>query len=231
MFRNLTALGLALVAVLAFSAVTASAASAANGKLTSTGPVTLDGTEIGFNKLTAFGAEVECLGSALTGHKYNVTPHELVPSGAETITLTPDYNEVACRAVEGATLHKATITMNGCDYVVHIGETVEADTYNTRLDVVCPAFESIVVDVYFSSINENLKVCEVTIGSQSGIGGATLTNETNGYLRLRGAYNAVFVSKSGVCGASTGYGELDVDFTLSGTNTAGGNTSLSLSHE
>lgn len=66
--RNLKALGLAAVAVLAFSAVAASAASAQQGKLTSDGPVTLTGEDTGVNFFKAFGSEVRCPDSKYTGH-------------------------------------------------------------------------------------------------------------------------------------------------------------------
>jgi hypothetical protein len=235
MIRNLKVMGLALVAVFAFAAMSASAASAQNGKLTSTGPVTLDGTEIAgaTNSFTAFGAEVKCPGSTITGHKYNVTPHELIPSGAETATLTPDIIQPNCVAIEGGTTHKATVTMNGCDYVLHIGETdtSKPDTYKTTVTVVCPAGKSIIVDVYFSASNENLKVCEITVGPQTPSGPPTLTDETNGHLTLNGTYTEIHASRSGVCGnSSEEHAQFHANFTITGTNAAGESTSISLSH-
>jgi hypothetical protein len=234
MIRNLKVMGLALAAVFAFAAMSASAASAQNGKITSTGPVTLDGTEIAgqANALTAFGGKTECPGSTIAGHKYNVTPHELIPSGAETATLTPTYNEAACFVEEAGTKHKATVTMNGCDYVLHVGATTGAeDTYSTTVDIVCPANKSIIVDVYFSASNENLKVCEITVGPQNGLGGATLKDTTTGDLEIHGTYTGIHSSKSGVCGsATTETGEFHANLTVKGTNGAGEPTSISLSH-
>lgn len=234
MIRNLKTLGLALVALFAFSAIAASAASAQNGKITSTGPVTLDATENAgqINALTAFGGKIECPGSTGTGHKYNVTPHELIPSGAETITVTPDVNEPNCVAIEGGTTHKVTITENGCDGVTHIGETTGvADTYRGTGDIVCPTGQSIIIDVYFSSSNENLKVCEITIGSQSGLSGPTVKDTTAGDLEVQGTTTGIRASKSGVCGsATTETAEAEGSGTVKGTNSLGENTSISLSH-
>jgi len=234
MIRNLKTMGLALVALFVFSALAASAASAQNGRLTSDGPVTLDMTEIAgqLNAFTKFGGSFQCPGSTLTGHRYNVTPHELIPSGSEIYTLTPDYNQPNCVAIEGGTTHKATMTMNGCDYVLHVGATTgQADTYSTTLDIVCPAGQSIIDDVYFSATNENLKVCETTIGPQNGLAGATIKDTTTGDLELHGTYTGLSESKSGVCGAgNTTTGEFHVNLTVNGTSSGGAATQVGLSH-
>jgi hypothetical protein len=239
MIHNLKILGLALVAVLAFSAIAASAASAQNGKLTSTGPVTLVATEIAgkVTALTAFGGKVECFGTVITGHKYNVTPHTFIPSGAETVTLTPDYNTDVCFAEEtvGGGGHFATITMNECDYVLHLGTTTGVtDQYNVTADIVCPEKKSIIVDVYFSSMpnNENLKVCEITVGPQAGLAGATATDTTTGDLTVNGTFKKIKSSRSGAgCTTkATEEGEFHINVTVKGTNEAGGATSVSLSH-
>jgi hypothetical protein len=239
MIRNFKILGLALVAVFAFSAVAATAASAQNGKLTSTGPVTLDATEIAGkqNALTAFGGKVECPGSVITGHKYNVTPHTFIPSGAETVTLTPDYNVDKCFTEEtpGAGKHFSTITMNECDYVLHLGTTTGVtDQYNVTADIVCPEKKSIIVDVYLSEkeTNETLKVCEITVGAQAGLAGATATDTTEGDLTVNGTFKNIKASRSGTGCTSkeTAEGEFHINTTVKGTNEAGGTTSISLSH-
>jgi hypothetical protein len=239
MIRNVKVLGLALVAVFALSAVTASAASAQNGKLTSTGPVTLDALEI-FGKLnafTSFGGIVECPGTVMTGHKYNVTPHTFIPSGAETVTLSPDYATDECYAEEtiGGGKHFATITMNECDYVLHLGTTTGVtDQYNVTADIVCPEKKSIIVDVYFSSTptNEALKVCEITVGAQVGLAGATATDTTAGTVTVNGTFKKIHSSRSGAgCTTkATEEGEFHINVTAKGTNEAGGTTSISLSH-
>jgi hypothetical protein len=240
MIHNLKVLGLALMAVVAFSAMVASAASAQNGKLTSTGPVTLDATEIAGKQnvlLTAFGGIVECPGSTMSGHKYNVTPHTFIPSGAETVTLTPKYNTDECFTEEtiGGGRHFTTITMNECDYVLHLGTTTGVtDQYNVTADIVCPEKKSIIVDVYFSatSTNETLKVCEITIGSQVGLSGPTVTDTTVGDLTVNGTYKKLSLSRSGAgCTTkSTAEGETHINDTVKGTNETGDNTSISLSH-
>jgi hypothetical protein len=235
MIRNLKVLGLALVAVFAMSAIAASAASAQNGRITSTGPVTLDATEITteVNALTAFGGEVKCPGSTITGHEVGSTTKG-VPSGAETATLTPDYNQAACVAVFSGTTHKATVTMNGCDYVLHAGTTTGvADTYSATVDVVCPAGASIIVDAYFAASNENLKICEITVGPQTGLAGPTIKDTTTGDLEVHGTFTGIHASQTGagcIGGSTTTTGQFHANLTVKGTNGAKENTAISLSH-
>jgi hypothetical protein len=235
MIRNLKVLGLALVALFAFSSMAASAAFAANGLLTSDGPATLDATEISgqLNVGTMFGGQTQCPGSVGTGHEVGSTTNG-VPSGSSNITVTPDLNQANCVAVISGTNHKMTVTMNGCDSVVHIGETNgEADTYKGTGDIVCPAGASIIEDVYFSSSNENLKVCEITIGPQTGRAGATVKDTTTGDLEIHGTTKGITASQTGagcVGGATTTTGELHANLTVKGTNAAKANTNISLSH-
>jgi ribosomal protein L31 len=237
MIRNLKALGLALVAVFAMSAVAASAASAQQGHLTSDGNVTLDITEIAgeLNALTAFGAKTECPGTTLTGHKYNVTPHTFIPSGETTATVTPDYNATNCHATEGATVHKATVTQNGCDYVFHIGSTVAADQYSLTVDIECTS-GPIVVDVYAFANSELGGVqCEVKTGTQTGLTGPTLTDETNGHLKINGTFTGIHVERHSPTGAAAcpdatvTNGEFHINATITGTNEAGTSTEVSIS--
>jgi hypothetical protein len=235
MIRNLKTLGLALVAVFAMSSMVASAASAANGLLTSDGAVTLDATEIAgeINVFTAFGGQVKCPGSTITGHEVGHATNG-IPSGSSNATLTPDYNQAACAAVIGGTSHEATVTMNGCDYALHLGETNGvADTYKSTVDVVCPANASIIVDAYFAASNENLKVCEITVGPQTARAGGTVKDTTTGDLEVHGTYTNISASQTGagcIGGASTTTAELDANLTVKGTNAAGGATPISLSH-
>lgn len=224
MTRNLKVLGLALMAVFAFSAMAASAASAQEqGMLTTEAgnPVTLDATETGVeaNSLTAFGEKVECPGSSYDGHEVGSTTNP-VPNKATTATITPTYNQATCVATPGP--HKATVTTNGCDYVFHVGETTPAGnkegTYGVTADVVCPATKSIIVDVYFASGNENIKVCEVTIGPQTGLAGGHLTNTPSEDVDVTGTFKGIKASKSGLCGAaSTETAEFHIDATIKGT--------------
>jgi hypothetical protein len=232
MIRNLKVLGLALVAVFAMSAMAASAASAANGLLTSDGPVKLDGTEEAspaVNALTAFGLVTKCPGSTYVGEKVNSS--ELIPSGSSEATITPTY--VNCETAGGPT----TVTMNGCDYVLHLSETSGvADTYKVIADVVCPKEKDILIDVYATKAKHetNEPFCQITIKPQTGKTGATLKDLTNGELTLGGTVEGVSAEKitGGVLCAkeATATAKLDLAVTIKGTNSTGGATTVSLSH-
>ncbi len=140
MTLNLKALGLALFAVFAMSAVAASTASAQNAKITTDGEsVTLTGTETGeplANSFTAFGQTLRCPGSTFTGHKFETTPHVPVPNNAENVTITPTY--VNCVDQNEKPL---TVSMNGCDYEFRHATTKNPNenTYTVTVYIVCSA--------------------------------------------------------------------------------------------
>lgn len=235
MIRNIKALGLALVAIFAMSAVVASAASAQQGELTSDGPVKLDITELAGkeNSLSAFGGVTTCTGSVLTGFKYNVTPHELIASGSTTATIIPDYNQATCKVVEGGTTHKATVTMNGCDYVLHIGTTVSGK-FPLTADVVCPVGQKISVDVYaFAGSELGGVACTITVGSQgplAGVSAATVAGSSPHDLVAEGTFTGISAEKSGFgCATeSTTTGTFALNVTVEGTNAGGGATAITL---
>jgi hypothetical protein len=247
MIRNLKALGLALATVFAIGAVAASAASAAQGFLTSDGPVTLNGVEtgaVGANQLTAFGIGVECPGSTYTGHKYNVTPHQFIPTHATTFTLTPDYNQPNCQ-LHGLTL-TATVTMNGCDYVAHLGETNgPADTYNVTYDIVCTTSredktpEDITIEAWTAGeSHNNAPVCVIHIPEQAGLIGGVAKDTTNGTIDLTGTVKGIHATETAstshpsLCpGGTTENAKFDIDANITGRNEAGGSTEIGLSEE
>ncbi len=255
MIGNLKALGLALVAVFALSAMAASAAFAhPQGQLTSPGPVTLDINEIAgeTNALTAFKETVTCAGSTFTGHKVMTqaetltreemgeATHDLLPIPSTTATITAHYNEPACTSVGAAGTHKATVTMNGCDYVFHVGETATdvnkkliADTYNVTADVVCPTGKSIILHVYFAKANENVLLCEVTVGPQVGLAGPTVKTITTASphdLEIHGTFKNIAATKSGTCGhEATATAEFHINATVKGTNNLGQPAAITIS--
>lgn len=223
MIRTLKTVGLALMAVFALSVVATSAASAQEGVFTSDGPVTLDmyETGIGQNATTMFGEKIECQGTVYTGHTYNVTPHQPILTPASTITVTPHYNNANCTAFPGP--RKATITMNGCDFVFHVGNTIGFDQYALFADIVCPIGQKIEKHVYVAPNDEGVSWCTYTIGPQAGLPGASITN-TTGFndVDISGAFENIHVVKHGMCGAgTTNFGKWDIDLTVKGTDPAG----------
>jgi hypothetical protein len=218
MIRNLKALGLALVAVFAMGALTASAASA-QGKLTASGPVTLTGTQTGAegsNALTAFGAKTECASATYTGHKVATTPHESIPSGATQATITPHYGSCVADGFP------ATVAMNGCDYVFDLGATTGgvAGTYGVGATVVCPVGKNIEVKAYSSGSHSSL-VCTVKIlHKATQYTGLHATNGTGGHVNVAGTITGIEAHKTGIClfGATqtTKTAELHLDITVKG---------------
>jgi hypothetical protein len=215
--------------------------------LTSDGPVTLTGTETGVeaNRLTAFGAFVECPGSTYTGHRYSITPHMLISSGATTFTLTPKYKEVKGAEPNciGSLGTRATVDMNGCDYVAHLGETTPAEnevgTYGVTFDVVCPAGKEITITVWLSegahTTEPAAPKCIIHIPSQNGLSGAHATDTGNGTIDLTGPIKGITAKQtrnSLLCpaGTHTATAEFDLDVNVTGKNEAGAATAISLSH-
>jgi hypothetical protein len=249
MTRNLKVLGIALAAVFALSAVIASAAMAQKqGKITSDGPVTLKGTETGtgLNRLTAFHHIVECPGSTITGHKWKVTPHELIPSGETTATITPHYTQENCVAIIGASKLPATVDMvGGCDYVFHVGKTIikegkEVEGEWPATADICPEGGSISVTV-FSSSSEALKLCTITVaGGQLGREGIILKNTaatgtTKNDVDATGTVKNIHVERDGLCKGEEGTpdtettGEFHLDATIKGYNKNGEETGVTIS--
>jgi hypothetical protein len=218
MIRNLKALGLTLVAVFAMSAMVASAASAS--VITSDGAVTLKGTETGVagsNSLSAFGQTLQCPGSTYTGHKVNVTPHVLVPSGATETTITPTY--VNCVDQESRPL---TVDMNGCDYVFKDATNVSAGTYSILVDIVCPVNKSIEVTG---------GVCTLKVGAQTNKAGFHLTNTGSGTSDDVDLTGEIKTIKASACGGllNTEAGIQKSDVTVKGFNSAGVETGVTIS--
>jgi hypothetical protein len=245
MIRNFKVLGVVLAAVFAMSAVAASAASAQIGAITSDGPFTLKSVETGAagsgsNALTAFGGRTECPGTVITGHKYNVTPHTFIESGATTVTGSFDFPN-PCKTTLGS-LENAptTVDLNGCDLALHVGETTGgvAGTYGVTATEVCPGTH-IQVTV-FSSSAHSLRICTLTtepIAGKEEISGGHLTNtgETSPLIPddfdISGTFGPFKVVKSGLCGAATTEeGKLDVDATVQGYNETGNLTGVTVTH-
>jgi hypothetical protein len=246
MTHKFKALGLALAAVFALSAVASSVASAAEqGELTSTGPLTLVGEETlkGSNFLEGYGLKFSCPGSTYTGHKYNVTPHTLIPSGSTTVTLTPHYNQAKhnCRISPGN--FPATIEMNHCDLVIHLENTTPAGnkegTYGVSVDIICPTGKEITIKAWTTEADETKPtepMCVVHFPEQKGLKGVHATDSGNGNLLLRGLIEGIKVKKTQtthtlLCPSKPEEpkGKYNIEATISGRDALGDATAISIS--
>jgi len=238
MIRNLKVLGLALVAVFALSAMAASMASAQSGIYTSTGPFTLVSEEAGANQVLMFGSILSCPGSKLTLHKTLTKQqttegktHERLNSGNTSATLTADIEEKNCRA-DG---HKATVTLNGCDFDTMLGTTVSSGVYHTALSLVCPTGKKIEFEIYpFQESELGGIVCTITINEEGNqnLTGGTVANNGSGTLTAGGTFTGISASKSGsgCTTESTTTGEIEVNAKSKGLNEAGTETEVTISH-
>jgi len=232
MIRNLKVLGLALVAVFAMSAMAASASSAS--VLTSDGPFTLTGSETGgteTNYLEAFGLKTKCPGSTYKGEAEGGGD---LASGATTATLTPTY--VNCTTAGFPT----TVDMNECDFVVHVGAAGAVTG-----DETCGEEEDITVTVFFNATDHanNVPFCTLHMDPalNQGLSGPTLSNGggSPSDLNLTGAFEGVHVVATdpgihpllcpGTGSLTTNTAKLVVDATVTGDNSSGTATAVSVS--
>jgi hypothetical protein len=229
MIRNLKVLGLTLAAILTMGAASASAASAANGMLTSDGPFTLSGTEEAgvLNGFTAFALTTKCAGTTYLGEAVGGGN---IASGAEAFTLTPTFPKTCSLGSL-----PMTVTPNGCHFVVNLGETTAVkDQYSVTIDLVCPPDKDFVFDVYAGAAQHSAGqiFCTITIQPQGGWPGATLTDETNGHLTLGGTAENILIEKSGGCNQATEKNaKWDLGLTFSGKDAKGGATAVSITHK
>jgi hypothetical protein len=230
MIFNFRAAKLVAVAAVVMAGLTSSA-SAQAGQLTADGPVTLDGTQtlVGeqwLNSFTLFGGSLQCPGSTYTGHKVGTA--EAVPNGSSTITITPTY--VNCKLHSFGSEYPATVQMNGCDYVFHIGETTFTNQYALSADVVCPKEAKIHISAY-TSASHSVRICTDTIGPQTGLSGAIARSTSiSGDFDVEERFRFLSAERTGLCGSSTTTsGEWHFDATFNGTSALGSLTSVSIS--
>ena len=244
MIRNLKALGFALAALFALSAVAASTAPAQQGTITSTGPFIVTGTETGAagsNAWTLFGLKTECPGSTYSGGLNNTTPHQGLPSGSTTVTITPHYNDEPHGCIVTPGNFRATTDMNGCDYLAHVGVTTGgvAGTYGGTIDIVCPVGQEITKTLATNTtdLTAGKLMCIQHIPPQVGLTGVHITQTASGHLGLTGPIKGIKITETAsathriLCPKKeTTAAEIDIDVTVAGETPFGVATALTLSH-
>jgi hypothetical protein len=228
MTRKLRTLGLALVALFVVGAMTASAA-LAESQLTSDGPVELTGKDSEGEKatFTGFGLTASCQGEYTVGLE-NQTPHTFFDPSmifVAIFTVAPHYTN--CTAKLGESSVPDTVTMNGCDYLVHVGNGAE------HWEVVCPGGQQIEMHSYSGSSHLS-SICTIKVPGQTGISGGAVENLKEGgveKLVVKEPLSSIRATKSGVlCGGSseTENASMDMHAVISGVNEEGKATGISI---
>jgi hypothetical protein len=247
MIRNLKILGLGLVAVFALSAVTASAALAQNGLITSTGPVKLTGTQTGekfANSLTAFGGKVTCANAKYNGFKILTQKqteegktHELLASGSSNVTIVPNYG--SCITTQAGIEFPTTVDMNGCDFEFDLLGTISANNYKIRATEECPAANTIKVTVFANAAKHtaNEPFCIIDITKETNRGETLVATDTlNGSIDVTGTINNIKSDRESPTGSilcpkeEDKLGILHIDVNITGDNSVNAATAISLSH-
>ena len=196
MTRNLKALGLALIAMLAISAVASSAAQAAPGELHSevaagkTSAI-LTGVNVGIHQMTVKGFTLKCEYANVEG---------TVAKTTTDATVTPEYDICFYGGL------KAEVKMNGCKYTL----TGAAD-FTANLDITgCTSGKSIeVID----------PICTITIPEQKGLSHVVFANKPGPPKHIEASSTVTGVTYIGdgmLCGQAGGH---HADGTLTGSTT------------
>jgi len=201
MTRNLKALGLALIAVLAMSALVASAASAHTPAKFTVGKEKSEivGEETVKNNFKVTGVETTCEEVNFTG----TTPAGTVE--AETQTITPSYKKCTAESIFGT----IEVTVTGfaageCDYRLNANETA---------DLECAAGKEVTVDA---------ATCTIHVPPQKGLGKITFTTgltEGRHDLTVHVELTKVKTNHTDGFGCPLPSGGESVEATLSGTTT------------
>ncbi len=152
MIRNFKALGLALIAVFALSAVAASAASASGELFHSSAKPTSIVAKSESNQVFVATATITCTGGEFTG-----TASESTQS---SLTVHPVYT--GCESSLGG--NPSTVTTEGCNYIFQ--SEVPAGGH-AKIEIECEAGKFITIDN---------SLCTIKIGSQTVGQGVTYTS-------------------------------------------------------
>lgn len=158
--RNLKAVGLAVVAAFAMSAMVASTASAAKFTAANGLAQHLVATDVGAaDKFEVAGSTLTCNGETFTSN---------APAGQTTeLSFTPNW--INCKT-EGAAFNNVTVTHNSCNLIF-------TSTPTPAVHIACGA-KPIEVHHYSSSAHSS-STCTETIGTQTVTGHPTYTNVGN----------------------------------------------------
>jgi hypothetical protein len=203
--RNLKVFGAVVVAMLALSAVVASAAFASYNSESESTSLTGKSTSSQVFK-TKFGT-IECSAGEFTGSQTGKT--------ASSVRVHPSYT--GCKALG----FNATVTTTGCDYIFGSTSEVAGTGFGAAAEVTCETGKKIHIVAAGG-------LCSVDVGAQANVGNVDFMNES-GAVGVASTANAIaYEGVGGFCsGAGTG-GSYEGSVKVTGTS-EGSPTGISVS--
>ena len=204
MTRNLKALGIALAAMFAMSAVAAASASAVQHHITSdsqSGTTYL--TADALNAQNFWATTSEPNGNKISCSEVNLLNTSFEGSETTEVTAEPVYNkeERTCTAFTGGSEAKASIKTNGCHYLF-TGETTEDITGNQTATVHITCEGENQIEVRVTSLN--LKCLDVPGGQTlHGIKYEEDPDEAGDGLIIDAKIHGIESKTTGACGEGT----------------------------
>jgi hypothetical protein len=207
MTRNLKALGLALVAAFAMSAIAASAAQAEGA------PTLTPASYPAWLTTSALGEQVYTFSNGNQWRCTNVGGHATIEKagvGDTEVTLT-DVSYTGCWAIVGKSTLPATVDMTGCDYKFSGGETEGTDHFvNGAVAIECPTGVTgpdVTIFETAAKHTEGKALCHITVWNTVTAGSVTYTNTAGTPndvdIKSVGVTNPVTRSGSLLCGSPT----------------------------
>jgi len=206
MLRNLKTLGLTVVAAMALGSVATSTASAAPQFHFESEHTIITGTQTEAVALAFDTGQLKCGVVNFAGTSQVLT--------TTTITLNPTFDN--CKLIHGAEETAATVTLNGCSFLFHLGANTEHLTGTMGIE--CPDFP----------IEIHAPECTITVPQQGNLGTVTFTNEgaetTRSVVLDLGLGGLDYVEHGAGCASeteTTNNGTLTGKITITGENTMG----------
>lgn len=214
--RRLNGFALALVTVLALSALGAAGAQAV--VLTAKEyPATLDGTSVeGEPTIFNFeGKEVICKKTTLSG---------TLEKEASTVIIGRSYSECSVKLGE-ATL-PVTIKTNGCAFELHLETKLSMDIFQAKVDIVCEGTAGIEFFIYVNEAEHKAgkSLCVLETLPQKGLETVELNNMTEAVdVTVTPRVKGIAYKRTGsiLCGPVNGTAIYTGSTTMTGTNKAG----------
>jgi hypothetical protein len=192
---------------MAMAAISATAASAAKFNAAES-PAKVDATNEGNHVFTAgVVGNISCKKATFTGEEFKAVP-------TSEITVTPAYSECTFLGVS------TTVATNGCDFT--FTEPTGTGPFTGKVDVSCPTGKSI----EFEALS-----CRVKVGTQTGLGTVTYTNQANGTVKVAAKVTGITYTSEGLCNGVAGThtdGVYEGTAIAKGTNEAGETISVSI---